>query len=204
MDFVVLNLNYMLKFKYNIVLVLSWIFMWPLVILYLISSQKINILEDIEKDMSYRRATFTGLNALVYVLFLDKFYRTLFYYRIGSKSLFVNWLWRGESSFSITVDRIGGGVFCIHPTSTYLNAQMIGKGFTCRQNTTIGNKLDSRSNERPKIGNDVTVGANVVIIGAVNIGNNVIIGAGSVVVKDVPDNAVVVGNPARIIKYNNL
>lgn len=34
------------------------------------------------------------------------------------------------------------------------------------------------------------------------IGNNVTIGAGSVVVKDVPDNAVVVGNPARIIKYN--
>lgn len=43
----------------------------------------------------------------------------------------------------------------------------------------------------------------MVIIGNVHIGNNVIIGAGSVVVKDVPDNAVVVGNPARIIKYNS-
>ena len=34
------------------------------------------------------------------------------------------------------------------------------------------------------------------------IGDNVTIGAGSVVVKDIPDNAVVVGNPAKIIKYN--
>ena len=48
------------------------------------------------------------------------------------------------------------------------------------------------------------MGANSTILYDVNIGNNVIIGAGSVVVKDVPDNAVVVGNPARIIKYNNL
>ena len=39
--------------------------------------------------------------------------------------------------------------------------------------------------------------------GGVKIGNNVIIGAGSVVVKDVPDNCVVAGNPAKIIKNNN-
>ena len=36
----------------------------------------------------------------------------------------------------------------------------------------------------------------------ISIGDNVTIGAGSVVVKDIPDNAVVVGNPAKIIKYN--
>lgn len=39
------------------------------------------------------------------------------------------------------------------------------------------------------------------IIGNVNIGDNVIVGAGSVVVKDVPSNCVVAGNPAKIIKY---
>ena len=48
----------------------------------------------------------------------------------------------------------------------------------------------------------VSLGAHVTIIGPVRVGNNVTIGAGSVVVKDIPDNAVVVGNPARIIKYN--
>lgn len=50
------------------------------------------------------------------------------------------------------------------------------------------------------IGDNVPLGANVTIIGPVHVGNNVTIGAGSVVVKDVPDNVVIVGNPARIIK----
>lgn len=45
--------------------------------------------------------------------------------------------------------------------------------------------------------------ATLVIIGGVNVGNNVIVGAGSVVVKDIPDNCVVAGNPARIIRHIN-
>lgn len=154
-------------------------------------------------DMNFRSANITGASAVLYVLLLDRFYRSLFYYRIGLPSLFVSWLWRGDSSFSITAKNVMGGVFCVHPSSTYLNAHSIGRNFSCRQNTTIGNKSDDKPNERPTIGDNVTLGANVVIIGNVHIGNNVIIGAGSVVVKDVPDNAVVVGNPARIIRYNS-
>ena len=50
------------------------------------------------------------------------------------------------------------------------------------------------------IGDQVTVGANVIIIGKITIGNNVVIGAGAVVVKDVPDNCVIAGNPAKVIK----
>ena len=53
----------------------------------------------------------------------------------------------------------------------------------------------------PIIGNNVNIGANVCIIGNIRIGNNVEIGAGTVVVKDIPDNTVVVGNPGRIIKF---
>lgn len=51
------------------------------------------------------------------------------------------------------------------------------------------------------IKNDVWVGANVIILGGVSIGNGAVIGAGSVVTKDVPDYAVVAGNPAKIIRY---
>jgi len=50
------------------------------------------------------------------------------------------------------------------------------------------------------IGNDVWIGGNVTIIGGVHIGNNVVVGAGAVVAKDVPDNVVVGGVPARIIE----
>lgn len=48
---------------------------------------------------------------------------------------------------------------------------------------------------------NVWIGVNVTICPGVTIGENAIIGAGSVVTKDVPDNAVVVGVPAKVIKY---
>ena len=44
-----------------------------------------------------------------------------------------------------------------------------------------------------------TVGSNATILGGVTIGKHAMVGAGSVVTKDVPDNAIVVGNPARIL-----
>ena len=53
----------------------------------------------------------------------------------------------------------------------------------------------------PTIGNNVNIGSNTCIIGGISIGDNVIIGAGSVVVKDVPSNVVIAGNPARIIRH---
>lgn len=49
------------------------------------------------------------------------------------------------------------------------------------------------------IGNEVFVGADSLILPNVKIGNKVIIGAGSVVCKDIPDNSVAVGNPAKVI-----
>lgn len=51
------------------------------------------------------------------------------------------------------------------------------------------------------IGDDVWLGRRVMIMPGVTIGNHCIIGAGAVVAKDIPDYAVVVGNPAKIVKY---
>lgn len=52
-----------------------------------------------------------------------------------------------------------------------------------------------------RIGHDVWVGARAMILSGVTIGNGAVIGAGSIVAKDVPPYAVVVGNPGRLIKY---
>ena len=51
------------------------------------------------------------------------------------------------------------------------------------------------------IGNDVWIGCDVTIMGGVHIGNGAVIGAGTVIAKDVPPYAIVVGNPAKVIKY---
>lgn len=57
------------------------------------------------------------------------------------------------------------------------------------------------SEMRPiEIGNDVWIGSRVIILGGVKIGNGAVIGAGAVVTHDIPSNAVVGGNPAKIIK----
>lgn len=137
--------------------------------------------------------------SLLYLLHTNRYFRTLFYYRIGPiASLLIGWWRPGDKYFTISnTTLIGPGVSISHPYSTIINAESIGKNFSCIHCTTLGVK----GNGRPVLGDNVQLGANVTIVGNVHIGNNVIIGAGTVVVKDIPDNAVAVGNPARVIKY---
>lgn len=73
--------------------------------------------------------------------------------------------------------------------------------------TTVGHPLSPKGRRKRlaqaksvRIGDDVWIGGNCTILPGVTIGNNVIIAAGAVVSKDVPDNCVVAGVPAKIIK----
>jgi len=68
----------------------------------------------------------------------------------------------------------------------------------------LGNKQSGDKQPILSIGNYVKICAGAIIIGDVHIGDNSTIGAGSIVLKDVLDNCVVVGNPARIIKRNGI
>ena len=51
------------------------------------------------------------------------------------------------------------------------------------------------------IGNDVWIAANVCVLRGLTVGDGAVIGAGSVVTKDIPPYAIVVGNPAHVVKY---
>ncbi len=53
------------------------------------------------------------------------------------------------------------------------------------------------------IGNDCWIGGNAIILPGITIGNGCVIGAGSVVTKDIPDNSLAVGNPAKVIRKLN-
>lgn len=92
----------------------------------------------------------------------------------------------------------------------------IWDGITIEDNVFIGpnatfcNDLFPRSKnknfklERTLIKKGASVGANATILPGITIGQNALIGAGSVVIADVPDNAIVVGNPARVISFERI
>lgn len=79
----------------------------------------------------------------------------------------------------------------------------IGNNCVIYQNVTIGTKSyeNTDPSNYPCLGDNVIVYAGAVIVGNVKIGNNAVIAANSVVISDVPENALYAGSPARLIKY---
>ena len=95
---------------------------------------------------------------------------------------------------------IGKGFFIDHGTGVVIGETAeVGDGCTIYQGVTLGGTSLSRGKRHPTLGDNVIVGVNAAVLGAITIGDNVKIGGDSVVVKDVPANATVVGVPARVV-----
>ena len=94
---------------------------------------------------------------------------------------------------------IGEGLVIYHGHGTVIAPYRIGKNFSVYQGVTIGrNAKPGREINNPIIGDNVTIFTNAVVAGGITIGDNVTIGAGAVVMKDVPANSIVMGNPCVI------
>jgi serine O-acetyltransferase len=145
---------------------------------------------------------------LGYLLIHYPQFRSIFYHRLKKDKRFIIRVLRRISSilfkplFSllITTEKIGGGLFIQHGFCTIISAKKIGRNCWINQGVTLGY---TNVTDAPVIGDNVKIYAGAKILGAINIGNNCIVGANSVVVKDVSDNTVVGGIPAKTLKKLN-
>ena len=173
----------------------------PHIVLYGCSKHKALIDEDIAayKDEYARK----GGKVLLLVHFMthNTSFRSLFYYRIGRRKWLCQWLGKGTVNLTIPATvAIKGGLLLFHAYGTILNAKSIGKGCRIVHNVTLG----ARGGGVPTIGDYVEILPNAVITGDIRIGNHCVIAPGAVVFKSIPDNCVVVGNPAYILKKDGV
>lgn len=134
---------------------------------------------------------------------------TIYFYRIKVNKFFISilkLLFVANNNIEILIpkDKCGPGLIIYHNMGSIVRAKSIGKNCTISQGVTIGEGggWNSTNNDNiPIIGDNVLISTNSIVIGNISIGDNSIIGAGSVITKNVPNNAVVIGNPQKILKY---
>lgn len=139
-------------------------------------------------------------SAIFILSFLPEF-RSLLYFRFMTHWLNpIKILYPPQTALSITnIQNIGSGLVIQHGASTRIGVEKMGNNCQVWQNVTIGKRRSGKNEPRPTIGNNVKICCNSVVLGGITIGDNVTIGASTVVIKDVPANCTVVGNPARIV-----
>lgn len=104
-----------------------------------------------------------------------------------------------KTGIQIPPNTFGKGLQIWHYGPIVINpAAKVGDYATIYPGVVIG----AKENGMPVIGDHCFIGAGCKVLGGVSVGNNVTIAPNAVVVKDVPDNCVVAGVPAKIIKYN--
>ena len=96
---------------------------------------------------------------------------------------------------------IGRGVFIDHGMGVVIGeTAVVGDGCLIYKGVVLGGTTTEKTKRHPTLGKKIIVGSNACILGNITIGDHVRIGSGSVVVKDVPPHATVVGVPGRIIE----
>ncbi|QOW54221.1 MULTISPECIES: CatB-related O-acetyltransferase [Acinetobacter] len=159
----------------------------------------------------------------IFLLFLNKFFKKLRFYsirnctvgdyvKINSGSQFFNSKISDYSycGYDCNIINTNIGKFCCISDNVIIGGIDHPMHFVSTSSVFLSHKDSSKIkfgnlNYLPKIytyiGHDVWIGNRVTVKSGVNIGVGAVVGAGSVVTKDIPPYAIVVGNPAKIIKY---
>ena len=190
-------------------MILAWVYA-PLLLPFILTDQQEMIIADVRRwnEVIGLQKGF-NLAALQTLLATRPALRILYWNRVrqgrpaAMVALFLlRIFYRDCLTLYIHCDSLGPGLFIQHGFATTIGAQRIGRNCWINQQVTVGFRNDGIG--QPVIGDNVTIFAGAKVLGGITIGNNVTIGANAVVINDVPDNCVVVGVPARIVKVNGV
>lgn len=168
----------------------------------------------IKSDL-YRYCGKLSFNVFLTQYFLNPGFKFMVWHRIahtfrlkGKVFYFIPWLKLRSLRFKYGYDipaetKIGKGFYIGHFGGVVISGKaIIGNNCNISQGVTIGYSSRGAKKGYPIIGDNVFVGPGVVVIGNIKIENDVAIGANAVVLDNVKMNAVVVGNPAKIVNFN--
>ena len=184
----------------------------PVYLCAMCSKQKHLIEMDIARWNEIDEIDFNLFESMNWYLTYKKEFRTLIQHRLKNPSrtpvammqaLIARILWKPLENLYIYTREIGGGLYIQHGFSTIISAKKIGENCRIYQQVTIGYKEQFN----PVLEDNVSVTCGAKVLGGITMHSGSLAAAGSVVVKDVPENAIVGGIPAKIIGYkdeNNL
>ncbi len=159
-----------------------------------------------KKDPALRGKLLSFLELLTYAgvwsIFLHRIAHLLFALKIPFIPRLISQIARFLTGIEIHPGaKIGKGFFIDHGNGVVIGETAeIGDDVLLYHQVTLGSKGGLSAGKRhPTVGSHATIGAGAKILGAITIGENSVIGAGSIVTKDIPDNFVAVGNPAKLI-----
>jgi serine O-acetyltransferase len=167
--------------------------------------------EVVESDL-FRYFGKISLKSFIFALLKIPGFRFTFFFRLSSffskknPVYYLNQLLYRRYFFKYGIQipistTIGRGFYIGHFGNIVINGQVkIGDNCNISNGVTIGQTNRGDKAGVPTIGNLVWIGVNSVIVGKIKIGNNVLVAPNSFVNTDVPDNSIVIGNPAKIIK----
>lgn len=160
--------------------------------------------KDLARWKQVHQLDMSDPEAIAWLLWKNQEFRNLVIYRNSDRPvrrrLFALFYPPMKTLFLDTPE-IGGGLYIQHGFATMIAARSIGQNCWINQQVTIGY---NGSGAPPVIGDDVVIACGAKVLGTIHVGNHVVIGANAVVIRDVPDNCVVGGVPAKVLKINHV